>query len=152
VQQSIDRELKTDIQNIVKAGEHMKNSAASIMNKPVNAHSRGRKQVEYAREASSSSLPAGNNYFEVLFAASGIVASVVRRGPIEATRSGSDGGGDLRKEAQQQKYQECLSEASEKHGSCRTRCAAGLFQWLCLANCDASYMITKAGCLAIIIS
>lgn len=73
VQQSIDRELMTDIQNINTAGEHMKNSAASIMNKQVNAHSRGRKQVEYAREASSSSLPSVNNYFDVLLRRRGLL-------------------------------------------------------------------------------
>ncbi len=153
-QQSIRAELKRDFQKIKTASEHLKNSAASILNRQVSAPALATDDAVYARVGYYTS-PAVDDYFEALFTASTVVSGARRTAsklPAKAPDSGSGGsssGGSsgVSSWAQdEQEYHTCAREAGEKRDRCKGTCGPGLFQWACLANCDASYMLTKAAC------
>jgi hypothetical protein len=156
-QQRIKAELKRDFENIKAASEHIQNSAAAIRNRRVSAPAAKTDEAVYSR-VSYYAPPAIDDYFEALFAASTIVAGVragdggggsSRKLPRSESEGGSSGGSSSGSTWAQdeQDYHDCARQAGEKRDRCKGNCGPGLFQWLCLGNCDASYMLTKASCL-----
>jgi hypothetical protein len=45
-----------------------------------------------------------------------------------------------------QEFHDCARQAGQKRDRCEGNCGPGFFQWACLANCVASYMLEKAAC------
>ena len=150
-QQGIAAELKRDFQRIRSAGEHLRESASTILNRRGSLPQSVIEQPSYI--SAGYSAPATDDSFEALFAASTIMAGVVRGRsmlPVRPGSSGSSGGSSSSSSSvwvqDQQEYQDCARQAGTQQDRCKANCGPGLFQWACLGSCIATYMLTKAEC------
>ncbi len=148
-QLNIAAELKRDFQKIKAASERLASAASAITNRRASI------RAESAFVTVGFSAPAViDNYFEALFAASTVIAGArsTSRPATKAPAGGSDGGGSGGSGGgsswaqDEDEYRDCARQAGEKRERCKGNCGAGLFQWACLANCDASYLLAKATC------
>ena len=154
IRQSIRAELGRDLGRVRAAAERVQKAAAQATG--------GKTQgaTAAASGASTESAAGVDNFFAALFTASTMVAGAVTSGrPRPKQTSSGQGGsggtsagtgsGDEVNEGmeQEKKFDDCVSNASKKEDACKDRCGPGLFQWACLANCDAGYVIAKLGCM-----
>lgn len=154
-QQSIAAELKRDFQRIESASGHLRDAASLILNRRGSVPRSVSEQPVFVTARYEVPL-AIDDYFEALFAASTVIAGAVRS-PATKLPVGSSSGGDASGGAtsssgpatwaqDEQEYQECARQAGVAQDRCKSNCGPGFFQWACLANCAASYMLKKAGC------
>ena len=152
-QQGIAAELKRDFQRIRSAAEHLRESASTILNRRGSLPQSVTEQPSYISAGYNAPL-AIDDYFEALFAASTIVAGAVRGRSMLPVRPGSSGGSSGGSSStsgsgwvqDQQEYEDCARQAGKQQDRCKANCGPGLFQWACLGNCVAAYMLTKAEC------
>jgi len=153
-QQGIAAELKRDFQRIRSAAEHLRESASTILNRRGSLPQSVTEQPSYISAGYNAPL-AVDDYFEALFAASTIVAGAMRgpatKLPAGPGGSGGSSGGSSSTNSSvwvqdQQEYGDCARKAGTQQDRCKANCGPGLFQWACLGNCIATYMLTKAEC------
>ena len=144
--------LREDYQGVKTAAEALKEAAAA----------RRRHHANYKLEPpnlSSSGPVFANNFFETLFLASDIYVGVIKKATkAPARRNGGTGGGGTGGGSSssgslltsytldEAEYDSCMQKADSNRTSCKQRCEPGILEWLCTANCQASYLLAKIDC------
>lgn len=169
--QSMQNEVKHDLQALERASEHLQKGAEKAQSLKVSFQiGENDRRIVKARFETHTEIPepgtpdaAANaiEFLRSLFVATAITSNVFQTngggGPVKGLGRNSGGGGvgggrsgpraDPSYLDGNPNYDNCVSKAKAARTSCKTLCYAGAFQWACLGSCDGAYLAQTALCV-----